>query len=363
MIFIGYFLARKKTSGVTISVSVTETSTATGGGAVSSRSSFRSSVSETSAATDAASSTVTSDPPVTFVATTKGIFGFGINGVGSLTALTNLVSNTGVVATDTTGVGTARVYLAAAGYGGDKGIFGYGFSSGGNTTITNLVSNTGVVAADVTGVATARYQLAACGYGGNKSIFAYGDSSAVVSDINRVSSTGVVSANSSGVGTARSQLSACGYGNGLGIFAYGYNGITGLSMSNLVSNIGIFASDTDGVGTFRRGGAACSYGTTLSLGIFGYGVDNSSVLLSVTNKVSNTGVVAANTTGVGTARYNLAACAYGGDKGIFGYGDSNFASAIAVSTTNLISNTGVVAANTTGVGTTRYGLAACGYSF
>jgi hypothetical protein len=30
--------------------------------------------------------------------------------------MTNLVSNTGVVATDTTGVGTARYFLAAAGY-------------------------------------------------------------------------------------------------------------------------------------------------------------------------------------------------------------------------------------------------------
>jgi hypothetical protein len=30
--------------------------------------------------------------------------------------MTNLVSNTGVVATDTTGVGTARASLAAAGY-------------------------------------------------------------------------------------------------------------------------------------------------------------------------------------------------------------------------------------------------------
>jgi hypothetical protein len=31
--------------------------------------------------------------------------------------MTNLVSNTGVVATDTTGVGTARESLAAASYG------------------------------------------------------------------------------------------------------------------------------------------------------------------------------------------------------------------------------------------------------
>ena len=40
--------------------------------------------------------------------------------------MTNLVSNAGVVATDTTGVGTARAYGAACEYGGDKAIFGYG---------------------------------------------------------------------------------------------------------------------------------------------------------------------------------------------------------------------------------------------
>ena len=74
--------------------------------------------------------------------------------------MTNLVSNTGVVATDTTGVGTARAALAAAGYGPDKAIFGYGGSA-----ITNLVSNTGVVATDTAGVGTARQHLAAASYG------------------------------------------------------------------------------------------------------------------------------------------------------------------------------------------------------
>jgi hypothetical protein len=77
--------------------------------------------------------------------------------------MTNLVSNTGVVATDTTGVGTARFDLAAAGYGGDKALFGYGYSTV-NVSMTNLVSNTGVVATDTTGGGTARYGLTAAGY-------------------------------------------------------------------------------------------------------------------------------------------------------------------------------------------------------
>jgi len=89
----------------------------------------------------------------------NGIFGYG--STGSLTAITNLISNVGVVATDVAGVGSARQSLAACEYGGDKGIFGYGF---GPVSMTNLVSNAGVVATDTTGVGTARYGLAACSF-------------------------------------------------------------------------------------------------------------------------------------------------------------------------------------------------------
>ena len=77
--------------------------------------------------------------------------------------MTNLVSNAGVVATDVTGVGTARYSPKATEYGGDKGIFGYGYT-GSVVSMTNLVSNVGVVATDVTGVGTARRNLAACSY-------------------------------------------------------------------------------------------------------------------------------------------------------------------------------------------------------
>ena len=47
---------------------------------------------------------------------------------------------------------------------GQKAIFGYGYING-PVSITNLVSNTGVVATDTTGVGTARYSLAAASYG------------------------------------------------------------------------------------------------------------------------------------------------------------------------------------------------------
>ena len=60
----------------------------------------------------------------------EGIFGFGYT--DDYVGMTNLVSETGVVAADVAAVGTARYYIAACGYGGDKGIFGFGSTASGN---------------------------------------------------------------------------------------------------------------------------------------------------------------------------------------------------------------------------------------
>ena len=285
--------------------------------------------------------------------TQKAIFGYGVTSV--LLSMTNLVSNTGVVANDVTGVGTARFNLAVAGYGSDKAIFGYGYTNT-QVSMTNLVSNVGVVATDTTGVGTAREALAAAGYGTNKAIFGYGGTPGVVSMTNLVSNTGVVATDTTGVGTTRHYIAAAGYGNDKAIFGYGYTGGQA-SMTNLVSNTGVVATDTTGVGTARHALAAAGYGTDKA--IFGYGITSAD--LSMTNLVSNTGVVATDTTGVGTARHILAAAGYGGDKAIFGYGKI-VSTTTFVSMTNLVSNTGVVATDTTGVGTARERLAAAGYS-
>jgi hypothetical protein len=283
--------------------------------------------------------------------TSKAIFGYGYNGSANVST-TNLVSNTGVVANDTTGVGTVRRELSAAGYGVDKAIFGYGITSVA-VSMTNLVSNTGVVATDTTGVGTARTVSAAAGYGTDKAIFGYGYTSAVVSMTNLVSNTGVVATDTTGVGTARSNLAATGYGRDKAIFGYGYT--TGnVSMTNLVSNTGVVATDTTGVGTARNNLAAAVYSSDKA--IFGYGSTGTNV--SITNLVSNTGVVSNDTTGVGSARIQLAAAVYGYDKAIFGYGYTS----TEVSMVNLVSNTGVVANDTLGVGTSRRLLAAAGYS-
>jgi hypothetical protein len=118
------------------------------------------------------------------------------------------------------------------------------------------------------------------------------------------------------------------------IFGYGYTG-SAVSITNLVNSSGVVSTDVTGVGTARWTLAAAGYGGDKA--IFGYGTNGSN--LSMSNLVSNSGVVASDVTGVGTARRQPAAASYGGDKAIFGYGltGSN------VSMTNLVSNSGVVA--------------------
>jgi hypothetical protein len=199
----------------------------------------------------------------------RAIFGFGF-GAPDNVSITNLVSNTGVVAANTPGVGTARNGLAATGYGGDKAIFGYGITSPDiRLSITNLVSNTGVVASDTPGVGTARAALAAAGYGGDKAIFGYGRTGASPASAslvagnktNLVSNTGVVASDVAGVGTNRNGLAAAGYGGDKAIFGFGASpGNT--NITNLVSNTGVVAANTPGVGTARSVLACAGYSTT-----------------------------------------------------------------------------------------------------
>jgi len=286
--------------------------------------------------------------------TQKGIFAYGFT--TAYVSLSNLVNSSGVIASDVTGVGTARGYPGASTYGGDKAIFAYG-TSGSNpgVSMSNLVTNLGVVGSDVTGVGSARYFVGAAEYGIDKAIFAYGDTGSQVSMSNLVTSAGVVGTDVTGVGTARRiNNGGAGYGTDKAIFAYGYSG-SNVSMSNLVSNVGVVGSDVTGVGTARRYPAATEYGTDKA--IYGYGDSGGKV--SMTNLVTNVGVVGSDVTGVGTARSYLSASRYGGDKAIFGYGLVSDDPGVSMS--NLVNNSGVVAADVTGVGTARYGLNSAGF--
>ena len=290
--------------------------------------------------------------------TQKALFGFGT--ITPLTAITNLVSSSGVVATDTTGVGTARQGLGAASYGGDKAIFAFG-DTGSKVSLSNLVNNSGVVAADVTGVGTARAYLSAANYGGDKALFGYGTTGSNTAVTNLVSSSGVVATDTSGVGTARNKLAAASYGEDKAIFGFGDTGgpTVPTSLTNLVSNLGIVSADVTGVGQTRYSLAATGYGTDKAIFAYGY----NSGRFRINNLVSNTGVVATDTTGVGTLRNETAAAGYGGDKALFGFGDTGGPAIGRISITNLVSNSGVVASDTAGVGQIRSFLAASGYSF
>jgi len=290
--------------------------------------------------------------------TQRGIIAFGNNPSDNVSNLSNLISSSGVVATDGTGVGTARKVLAAAGYGGDKAIFGFGVTNA-VTGITNLVNNSGTVQSDVSAVGTARRSLAAADYGVGLAIFAFGVISNNTGISNLVNNVGTVQSDVSAVGTARHGLAGNTYGGDKAIFAYGYTNAK-VSISNLVNNSGVIASDVSGVGTARDGIMCCGFGGDKA--IFAYGSPTG--YTAVSNIVNNIGVVQADVSGVGTVRANGAACSYGGDKGIFVRGTSVVDDeAVWHSLSNLVNNNGVVGSDVTGVGTAQEGPAASGFSY
>lgn len=293
------------------------------------------------------------------------IFGFGYTGWPAVTNKTNLVSNTGVVASDVTTAATARKDLGACGYGtSGAGLFGFGMTDPYLATMSNIMTKfngSGTYTSESSGVGTARWGLAACRYSTDRGIFLLGHvyGGSFLNYSNLVSSVGGVASDTATVAQARAFPAALSYGSGKGIVAFGvYNsGYTSVwkNTTNLISDTGVVASDSSGVGTARQGAAGAGYGS--GLGIFAYGYDGSaSPFLNTINLVSNTGVMASDTTGVGTARYNTAAASYGGDKAIFGFGDTGPGAITGV--TNLVSNTGVVATDTAAVGTARSSIAA-----
>jgi len=293
--------------------------------------------------------------------TQRGLFAFG-NSSGDKN-MRNLMNSSGVIATDVSGAGTARYSVAGTTYGGDKGVFAFGINSGGSVNMSNKVSNQGVVATDTTGVGTSRGQLAAAGYGGDKGIIGFG-ANGPLGITNLVSNQGAISndvAKASGV-TARLALAATAYGGisaGTCIFAYG-GFPDNLNMSNKVNNQGVMAADTSGVGSFRWYLSAVGYGG--DKGIFAWGASNDPPSYLTRNLVSNTGVIGSDVaTTSGTARHYSAAATYGGDKAAFCYGTANNPTRL-LNTKNLVSTSGVISADITGVGTARNEPGGLGYS-
>jgi hypothetical protein len=288
-------------------------------------------------------------------ATQKAIIAFGFVNAGSETNAKNLVASNGTIASDATGVGTARTYMAAATYGTDKGIMAFGSALNGTsrTGISNLVSNEGVVASDTSAVGTARQNPGASGFGtSGQAIFAYGSAGSNSTIVNIISNSGVVASDSTGAGSARNNVEGVRYGVGLAIFAYGDTG-SATNISNKITSSGGVGADITGVGTARYGLGATSYGTGTA--IFAYGYDT----LSMSNLVNTSGTIASDVSGVGTGRHNVAATNYGGNLGLFAYGLSGGTNQ---NMSNRVNSSGVVQSDTTGVGTARVLPVACGYS-
>ena len=303
---------------------------------------------------------VTANEPVA-PPTQKAIFAFGNRYIPAgdqsvIYGMSNLVNSSGVVASDVAAVGGVNTQRAAATYGTDKAIFAFGNNSSGQLNTINLVSNQGVVASDSSGTGSARLSLAATTYGlTGTAIFAYGiESGGSQNKSNKVSNQGVVASDTSGVGTARHDFGAAGFGSsGQGIFAFGYSNVvhSQQNISNIVSNTGVIASNQSGVGTARSGLTATAFGGDKC--IFGFGSAN------VSNKVSNTGVVASDVSFSGTSRIGSAGANYGGTLGMFAFGANG---TTYYNTKNLVSDSGVIASDASSTGTIRANLSAAGYS-
>ena len=293
--------------------------------------------------------------------TQKGLIAFGENaGDPYKTNGRILINSSGVLASHTSGAGELKRNNGGAGYGRDKGIFAYGYSSS-VINAKNLVNNEGVVAADATGAGTARQSMQATTYGGDKAIFAYGQSGSTKYNVsNLVSNTGALATDVTGVGTASQHKGAVTYGtDGQAMFAFGFSG-SYLNTRNLVSNSGVISSDASGAGTTQDRHQGTRYGTGLA--IFVYGQNGSNSDLSTSNKVNTSGVIAADVTGVGTGGYGKVASSFGGDKGIF-YGGRNETAGAYLTESNIVSNTGVVAASVANSGNTSLvGAGGLGYS-
>ena len=298
-------------------------------------------------------------------ATQRGLFAFG-NASGDLNTR-NLMNSSGVISADASGAGTARYSVSATSYGGDKAVYAFGINSGGKVNMSNLVSNSGVVASDTTGVGTSTGQRAAAGYGGDKGVFCFGylGGGVYVGATNLASNQGVISndvTKVSGV-TARTAPAATAYGGssaGTCVFAYG-GFADNLNMSNKVNNQGVMAADTTGVGSFRWYLTAVGYGG--DKGIFAWGASNDPPSYLTRNLVSNTGVIGSDvSTTSGTARHYSSAATYGGDKAAFAYGTANNPTRL-LNTKNLVSTSGVISADITGVGTAREQPGGVGYSY
>lgn len=240
------------------------------------------------------------------------------------------VSYGGVVSDITPIPGAGKDISVGTSYGGDRALLGFGSpcftgTCTGYTSDVQHVTNEGIFGIDTTTVASGRQQPGSCTYGGDKAMIAFGYTGAYSNITNTITNQGVVNSDNSGVGTGRYVCNGLGYGGDKGIFAYGFHASGGpyvwLNVSNLVSNTGTLASDTAGVGTARGYTGTAGYGG--DKGIFlsgGVGPGGPYTVQQLYNLVSNTGVVQTDTSwtsGIARMFQCNGGATYDSDKAIF----------------------------------------------
>jgi hypothetical protein len=112
------------------------------------------------------------------------------------------------------------------------------------------------------------------------------------------------------------------------------------NQTNLVSNTGVIAAAIAGVGSYKALSAGCTYGGDKGITAFGQIQGFSPYFANFSNLVSNTGVQAADVALVGSQKTSYAGCSYGGDKGMIAFGRNT--SGTNINLINNVSNVGIL---------------------
>ncbi len=236
--------------------------------------------------------------------------------------LSNLISSTGVIASDTSIVGTPRIEFSGSKYGYDKAIVGFGFSGNngpsinGVVSVINLISNTGVVGNDATTSGAYRWAAACAPHSYDKAVFAFGailnsnSTLTFLNTFNQITNTGVVGSDTSAPGTtARHFLAAAGYGDTKAAFFGGQTtALGGYTNALTLMEAGTTLAEYTNTRTGRSYHTGCTY--NVNNASFAWGTDSTASYLSGAYRLNSSGSFTTSSTNIGTPRVSAAGVAY-----------------------------------------------------